>query len=136
MLTKKKLSKVALYFVFAITFIAAGCGEGADKGPKRYHVSGTVTFEGKPVPFGTIMFTPDSKKGNKGPQGVAKIVDGKFDTANGHGIVGGAHQITITGVSEKADPKVDSPPDKSLFPEFKTEFNFPKEDSTKDFVVK
>ncbi len=132
----KKLPKVALCFAFVITFIAAGCGENVDKGPTRYKVSGTVTFEGKSVPFGTIMFTPDSAKGNKGPQGFAEIVDGKFDTTNGQGIVGGAHQIKITGVSEKADPTAENPPDKSLFKPFKTTFDFPKEDSTKDFVVK
>ncbi|VAX40067.1 hypothetical protein MNBD_PLANCTO02-266 [hydrothermal vent metagenome] len=52
-------------------------------------------------------------------------------------MVGGPHQITITGVSEKnSDPQDENPPDKSLFKPFKTDFDFPKEDSTKDFVVK
>ncbi len=131
---KQKLPKVALYFAIAITFMTAGCG-GDDKGVKRYNVSGTVTFEGKPVPFGTIMFSPDSAKGNKGPQGIATIVDGKYDTANGRGIVGGPHQIAITGANEKGSGDENAPPVKSLFPEFKTEFNFPEEESTKDFVV-
>ncbi len=47
----KKLSKVALCFAIAITFITAGYGGGVDKGPQRDHVSGTVTFKGKPVPL-------------------------------------------------------------------------------------
>ncbi len=133
----KKLPKVALCFAFAITFITAGCGGNVDKGPKRYNVSGTVTFEGKPVPFGSIMFTPDSTKGNEGPQGIAAIVDGKFDTSNGRGIVGGAHQITITGKSDNtvSQSEDSSAKDNSLFKPYKTEFDFPKEDSTHDFIV-
>ncbi len=142
MLTNKKLTKVVLCFAIATTFIMTGCSGGANKGTKRYNVSGTVTFEGKPVPTGTVSFTPDFAKGNKGPQGIATIVDGKFDTATkGLGIVGGPHQIVITGAkkveqNQKADPTAEEPPDNSLFKPYKTTFDFPKKDSTKDFVVK
>ncbi|VAX40778.1 hypothetical protein MNBD_PLANCTO02-725 [hydrothermal vent metagenome] len=41
----------------------------------------------------------------------------------------------MTGASEKSDPNLDTSP-KPLFKPFKTEFDFPKEDTTKDFVVK
>ncbi len=56
----------------------AGCGAGNE--PKTYHVSGTVTFAGKPVPVGTILFVPDAGKANRGPTGYAVIREGKFDT--------------------------------------------------------
>ncbi len=140
MLKNKKLTQITLCLLFAITFIVAGCSD-AEKGLKRFKVSGTVTFDGKPVPFGMITFTPDSAKGNEGPQGFAKIIDGKFNTTsgNGRGIIGGAHQIKINGTSEENSGEM-GPDDmpitpKPLFKTYKTEFDFPKEDATKDFVV-
>jgi len=45
-----------------VTCVAAGCT--SDQGPKRYRVSGEITFDGKPVPHGEIVFTPDIGKGN------------------------------------------------------------------------
>lgn len=141
MLNLRTFCTLSAALLMSIIFVA-GCGGETDKGPKRYQISGTVTFEGKPVPYGTISFMPDSEKGNQGPQGIAEIVDGKFNTATkGKGIVGGPHQITITGASEKADPNapedLDTPArDVSLFKPFETEFDFPKEDTTKNFDVK
>jgi hypothetical protein len=85
--------------------LAGGCGP---EGPRRYEVSGTVTYQGSPIPFGTILFVPDSAKGNTGPSGQATIRDGKFDTAaEGVGAVGGPHLLTIDasrsgGVGEDA----------------------------------
>lgn len=59
----------------------AGCG----KEPANVvHVSGTVTFDGKPVPLGMIVFEPDPSKSNSGRQGHADIKDGKFDTPPGN----------------------------------------------------
>lgn len=60
-----------------LALIVPGCGDG----PKRVRVSGTVTFQGKPVPYGNVVFEPDKFKGNSGPQGYATIKDGRFDTA-------------------------------------------------------
>jgi hypothetical protein len=51
------------------------------RGPQRFHVEGKVTFDGKPVPSGTIRFEPDSTKGNTGPVGYAAIIDGRYTTA-------------------------------------------------------
>ncbi|MEW4565503.1 hypothetical protein AB1K70_23450 [Bremerella sp. JC770] len=81
-------------FSLSVLFLATGCQK--QDGPVRYEISGTVTYEGAPVPGGSIVFTPDSKKGNNGPQGTARIVDGRYDTANyGRGTVGGPHQVHV-----------------------------------------
>ena len=53
----------------------------SDRGPTRYRVSGEVKVAGQSVPYGEILFTPDSSKGNSGPQGIAIIQQGKYDTA-------------------------------------------------------
>ncbi|EAQ78319.1 hypothetical protein DSM3645_18321 [Blastopirellula marina DSM 3645] len=59
-------------------------------------ISGEATYDGKPIPVGELIFTPDTKKGNKGPQGRAKIQQGKFTTAgSGRDIVGGPYQVEL-----------------------------------------
>jgi hypothetical protein len=103
--------------------LAAGCGT-PEEGPERFHVSGTVTYEGQPVKTGTVYFTPDSSKDNKGPQGVAQIVDGQYSTEaeGGKGHVGGPHKLSIST------------------PEFNYEapqaFDMPKEQSEQKFDLK
>ena len=61
-------------FIGTVAALLVGCGDG---GLKRYRVSGDVSFQGKPVPAGSIIFTPDTAKGNAGPQGTANIIDGR-----------------------------------------------------------
>lgn len=101
-----------------------GCG-GRGDATKRFDLSGSVTFDGKAVPAGTILFEPDSSKGNKGPAGFAKIADGRFDTAaGGKGTIGGPHVVRITGSDEA-----------TLFSDYVTQADLPKEKSTKDFEV-
>ncbi len=57
--------------------VAAGCGPN---GPQRFHVEGSVTYAGKPLPRGVIRFEPDGSKGNAGPVGLAEIADGRYTT--------------------------------------------------------
>ena len=80
-----------------LTGATLGCG-GGDEG-KRYRLSGEAEFDGKPIPYGDVLFTPDGAKQNKGPQGIAQIRDGKYDTgaAGGKGIAGGPTVIRVTG---------------------------------------
>jgi hypothetical protein len=124
----------------ALTLGLAGCGSDE---PDLYHVSGTATFDGKPIPQGKIYFEPDSNKGNKGPAGFAAIKDGKFDTQEegGKGHVSGPMIVRIDGqdpaASATKDPKDTSGEEivKTLFPTYTTEAELPKEDSTKEFAV-
>jgi hypothetical protein len=78
--------------------VLAGCSES---GPTRHRVSGTATFDGRPIPYGDVLFTPDGAKQNSGPQGIATIKDGHYDTAaaGGKGIAGGPTVIRVTGLS-------------------------------------
>jgi hypothetical protein len=75
--------------------VIAGC---QDSGPNRVHVSGTVTWKGQKVPAGYVTLSPDVAKGNSGPQGIAKIIDGRFDTrSEGRPAVSGAMQASVGG---------------------------------------
>ncbi len=73
-----------------------GCKEAEQK---RNRVSGTATFDGKPIPFGDVLFTPDATKKNSGAQGIANIRNGKYDTSaqGGKGYGGGPAVIRVTG---------------------------------------
>jgi hypothetical protein len=77
---------------------ALGC---ADSGPKSYRVSGSVKLDGVPIPFGEVLFTPDADQKNSGPQGIAAIHDGQYDTraAGGKGMPGGPTVIRVNGMS-------------------------------------
>lgn len=63
----------------AVFVFAAGCGRTVDDG--RHRVNGRISFAGKPVTHGEIVFTPDASRGNSGPQGIAAIANGRFDTS-------------------------------------------------------
>lgn len=80
------------------TITLCACSE---QGPTRYQISGEVKFNGEPLAYGDVLFTPDGAKGNSGPQGVAFIKNGFYDTRNtdGKGIAGGATVIQIRGLN-------------------------------------
>lgn len=85
----------------AVVLPAGGCH--SESGPKAYRLSGEVTYDGKPIPYGQVLFTPDGAAGNSGPQGIANIRDGKYDTAwsEGKGIAGGPTVIRVTGFAKE-----------------------------------
>jgi len=70
-----------------------GCGGGT--GPNTFELKGKVTYDGKPVPMGTVSLSPDT--GNQGPGASAGVKDGEFTTEDGRGHVGGAYKILVTG---------------------------------------
>ena len=80
-----------------LAFVAiAGCGK---KDSGRVAVWGEVTWKGRPVPMGVIYFSPDTKKGNRGPQGFALIKDGHYDSrdARSKGCVTGPQVVVVQG---------------------------------------
>lgn len=103
----------------------AGCA--GEEGPKTYRVAGTVTFDGKPIPQGMIVFTPDFSKQNDGTQGVAAIKDGKYDThvSNGQGVVGGPMKASVTGLTADERPLC----------QYDFDLELPRQDTTKDIEV-
>lgn len=86
-----------------LTLALVGCGSG---GPEFHQLKGNVTFDGKPVVYGTIDFVPDTAKGHSGPAGNADIVEGVYDTtaAGGKGLSTGPHIARVTVFPEKLPP--------------------------------
>jgi hypothetical protein len=115
-----------------LTFLAAGCGPS---GPATYRRSGSVTFDGKPVPLGKIYFDPDVAAGGSGPSGFADIVAGRYDTSTGgKGVGGGPMIVRVTGFS-KENPDPSSGFGKPLFAEHQVKADMPGSASEYDVAV-
>ena len=94
-----------------------GCGQA---GSARFEVTGTVTYDGKPLPRGTIRFETDATKGNQGPVGIAAIEDGRYSTAEegARGALQGPLIVWITGLpAANANAEFQQP----LFVDYRTE---------------
>jgi hypothetical protein len=115
----------------AAALLAVGCGRTG--GLARYELSGQVTYGGKPVPGGTIVFEPDASKGNSGPASYATIAAGQYTTESGQGTVGGPHLVRIAGTD--GIPKGELPQGRSLFSEYRAAADLPKGTSTQDFAI-
>ena len=99
-----------------------------------HQISGSITFEGKPIESGRIDFLPDFEKKNDGPQGFAFIKSGKFDTRNeGQGHAGGPMIVRVQGFDGKTDnPKWFGNP---IFEAYEIHADLPKKDSEQSFDV-
>ncbi|UUO07221.1 hypothetical protein M4951_02670 [Blastopirellula sp. J2-11] len=121
-----------------LLFAMNGCDFGSDE-LKRYAMSGTVTYDGKPIPFGEITFTPDTTQGNSGPGAVATILEGAYHVTGEKGLIGGPHVISITGYTGVPDngavmAGTASQP-KPLFARYSTSDDLPLENTTLDVEV-
>jgi hypothetical protein len=104
-------------WLLTLTLLSSGCGEGV-----RFPlapVTGKVTYQGKPLVRGTVVFMPE--EGTPGSQAIGNIQpDGTFTmmTANVSGAAIGKHKVTVHSrrehtAEESAQLKI--PP--SLIPE-------------------
>jgi hypothetical protein len=105
---------------------------------KSTHVSGNITFNGKPVPAGKVYILPDGAQGNTGAAGFADIKDGKYDTklAGGHAGPPGAVIFAVEGIDPV--PPANAPPDVTttvLFPRYETKGELTASTNTKDIEV-
>jgi hypothetical protein len=102
-----------------------GC-QGSEQ--KRNRVSGTVKFDGKDIPYGDVLITPDDTKKNSGAQGIATIRDGKYDTSasGGKGYGGGPAVIRVTGLTGEGG---------KLLCEYEFRVDLPQGDATHDIEV-
>lgn len=118
--------------LLALCLILSGCQEEE----KLYRVSGTIKYDGKPIPKGLIFFDPDPTKGTPGTQGFANIENGKFDTSlanQGKGIRGGTYAIRISGFDGVEGPE--APFGQFLFPEHQLTKELPAEEQTFDYEI-
>ena len=94
-------------------------------------LSGTVTYEGRSIPTGSIMFEPESA----GAPGAADISDGRFRTRNKTGVANGFYQITIYGFDPDLNKDNSMDTDISMFFPYTTRIEITSETKTLDIVV-
>lgn len=75
-----------------------GCGHGLTG--ERQPVSGTVTLDGKPLPYGFIEFSQDA---DKGQVQTAAVTDGKFNLPANIGLPVGRYCVCLHPYVPEAD---------------------------------
>lgn len=88
-LQRRRLSASVLAIV-AVT--CAGCGKR-----DRFDVIGQVTFDGEPVPAGTLTFIPVGNEPAGRVAGFAPIRAGRFATREGRSPGSGPHRVMVNG---------------------------------------
>src|SRR5437879_6512281 len=85
--------------------VLIGCGKGD---PKLIPVDGKVTFGGKPLTTGTVIFVPDTSKGNESKEEPRGIIDSEGRYRLTTHIIDGAppgwYKVTVSA-AEQLDPK-------------------------------
>ena len=90
------------FVVLAVAWLA-----GCDSAPKKYKVSGTVTYKGKPIENGMITFRGDQAGSGAG----GAIINGKYDIPAEGGLLPGNYKVSINYPDPKApQPKPGEPP--------------------------
>jgi hypothetical protein len=126
------LQVVSRTLTVSVALLILGCG--GNEGPPRYEVSGSVTYDGQPVPAGEVTFEPDASQGNQGPGSIAQIKDGQYRTERNSGVVGGPYIVRIVGFDGR--PAGESLIGTPLFDEpHETTVEFPKQNTTHDFHI-
>jgi len=106
----------------------------SDKSSGRVDVWVTVKFKNQPVPAGLVVMNPDLSKGNDGPQGMAEIRGGRFDTRHlDKGAPSGPVIFMIDGFDGVAQSE--SPSGKPLFIGYKVQLDLPKQASEQNIDV-
>ena len=92
---KQKISRVpfsaALCVALLLTLVMLpGCGPS---GPERFHVGGSVTFDGQPVKQGLINFRPI--EGTKAPLIGGIVTEGQYEIPADKGPLAGTYKVQI-----------------------------------------
>ncbi len=129
-----KTAFLSLTLSLMFTTLLSGCN--GRSGLERYELSGMVTFQGEPVPQGQVRLTPDRSAGHVGPGSIAEIIDGKYRTPEGRGVVGGPYKVQILGYKTKPGATEETLfPHIPLFPVYVTEIELDSADAVIDFEV-
>jgi hypothetical protein len=97
----QKWQHVAIALSVSAIVVVLGCG-GDDSGlGRRYSVSGKVTYNGAPVPHGTVNFVPTKPPVPEGHAATGEIKDGYYSlgtTGNNDGALPGEYNVAIVAL--------------------------------------
>lgn len=112
---QRPLSRSA-WLRLAVAFVVIGVvGSACKRNPRVVPVSGTVLYNGKPLPFGSILFQPD-----KGQNALGEIQsDGSFKLSSyalDDGAVPGRHLVSVSCYEGQRGGGAGTSPGKLLIP--------------------
>ncbi|QDU64466.1 hypothetical protein Pan216_53560 [Planctomycetes bacterium Pan216] len=99
--------------------------------PGTYMLSGEATYEGKPIPYGTLSLRPDAEAGNRGPASVVTIDRGHYRLSPERGHQGGSYIARIVATDGTRPESADV--DNSLFAPIVIRLTLPPRDGKWDF---
>lgn len=106
----------------------AGCARSVDRQP----LTGKITYDGRPLAYGQITFSPDHAKGASGPQGAGEIRDGAYKTSPDYGPVPGPNIVRITGWNSAPEQGMLGQP---VISEYTSSIDVSKTSTTFDFDI-
>jgi hypothetical protein len=89
---------VLMALACGLLVVVGGCGSS---GPDRVAVSGSVTYQGKPLPDGTVYFVPTGKAG---AAGCVAIQDGQYSAKKQDSLLAGDYKVQIEAFRERTLP--------------------------------
>lgn len=98
--------KIDLYrrFFFAALLFSSAALMGC-KDSRRLPVEGKVTFDGQPVEWGYVQFSPSA--GTTGPTSGADIKDGAYEVASVRGLFQGTYRVAIQAWKRSGGVSID-----------------------------
>ena len=96
----KKYSLLGAMVLISFLIAFPGCG-----GKKRHAPKGTVSYDGEPIEWGHISFTPT--KGTEGPKSGAEIREGAYEVDGGKGLFKGSYLVTFQAWKREGKVSVD-----------------------------
>lgn len=91
--------KITTFLLLPLAACICACGPS---GPERVVVTGTVTYQGKPIEQGSIRFVPTGE--TKGPATGTAIQQGQYEASSKGGVLVGAQRVEITAIAPRKDP--------------------------------
>jgi len=112
--------------IFCFVAVMAGCG---GDGIVRHVVVGKVSYQGKELQTGAIVFEPDASVGQIAPTCFARIADGAYETEHAESPTTGKYKVRVMGY-DKSKMRTDAAPGEiidlpELFPEYALEVDIP-----------
>lgn len=119
-----------------IGFFTTSLGCGSTERVTTHPITGTVTHGGDTVPSGTLRFTPDAEKGNRGPATTITIADGKYHSLRDYGVIGGPYIVEITAFETLTDEQAKAfVTPKPLFKPYTVAVDLEARENVKNFDV-
>ena len=113
--------------VFAVICFGSIIGCSGTSSPMRFPISGNATFNGQPIPTGTVSFEPDDPTGNQTAHSSGKITNGKYSIAGDVGHMGGPYIIYVNGFDVDAESTGgESELGRGLFPTYSAKKTLPQ----------